>query len=489
MALYSGWQQFIHTYRQEDFVAEYEYDWDLYPQRMARYWHNRRYADNTIYTAVNTYLSLFKSKEKLYKNIRGLRNPISRLVQIEAAKVFGGTINYENFKEGAIRIADADDNLLDAIRTIWQWSNLETMKTPLVRSGATMGDTAIKVVDDVERKRTRLEILDPRKVQDVEFDGVGNVKEIVICYLETDRLTGIDNEYKEIITKEKFQIMRGKSAVEEYDNPYGFVPVRWIPHVNIGRNFGETTFHNSRGKIDNLNDLVSMLHMNMRIQASPKFTINKSGMPEQGSSPTTIAMSVDSEDKAPFIPIGDAGEIKPIVYNADLANGLELCLQLQAEIQADLPQLKLENISGKIGNTSGIAIENLYGDAIDIIEELQGTYIAGLKAATQMAISMAAYRGYDAFRAYSLDSYEAGVLDFEIKPKPVFKDKLTTKERLDMTIQAVNSEASSLILPQLEYDEDEIEMVENKQDERARVQMRNAFDGVFPPSQDDSLMA
>lgn len=475
----SAYGAFWASYRQEDFVAEQEFFWDDYEPRQARYWHNRRYADNTIYTSINLALTQFKWKEKLYQHIQGLRNPVARLVRVERSKVFGGLINYETFEDGAIAIAGADKALLGAIRNIWQWSNMDTMKGLLVSEGATMGDVALKVVDDIERQKVRLEVLDPRKVKRVVFDPVGNIKEIEICYIKTNEDTGKDYEFKEIIDKEAFYLYEGDTQTLEYPNPYGFVPVRWIKHADVGRNFGATSYHETRSKIDALNDLVTLLHTNIRQQAIPKFALEgKSSLPKQDSSPTTINVTADERDKAPILPIGE-GKLTPIVYNADIANGLQLAYQQQMEIEADLPQLALTRLRSEQPNTSGVAIENLYSDAVDVLEDTQVNYLAGLMAGTQMAISMAAYRGYEDFQAYSLDSYEAGTLDFELKPKPIFRSQLSREKRIELTLQAADSPASSLVLPLLDFDEEDIEEFENKKADESAAAIRGLYQGAF----------
>lgn len=475
----SAYGAFWASYNQEDFVAEEDFFWDDYEARMARYWHNRRYADNTIYTAINLALTQFKWKEKLYQHIQGLRNPVARLVRVEKSKIWGGLIDYETFNDGAIGIKDADENLLGAIRNIWQWSNMNVLKGLIVSEGATMGDVFLKQVDDVPRKKVRIEVLDPRKVKKVIFDSIGNIKAIEICYIRMNEDTGKEYEFTELIDKDHFELFEGETRIDEYKNPYGFVPVRGIKHADVGRNFGATSFHETRSKIDGLNDLVTLLHTNIRQQAVPKFALEgAASLPKQDSNPTTISVTADERDKAPILPIGNS-KLVPIVYNADIANGLVLALQQQAEIEADLPQLALTRMRSEMGNASGVAIENLYSDSVDILEDTQVNYLSGLHDATQMAISMAAYRGYEGFQAYSLESYEAGTIDFELKPKPIFRSQISKEKRIELTLQAADSSASSLVLPLLDYDDEDIQEFENKKADESASAIRGMYEAAF----------
>lgn len=470
-----GIQQAIQSYRAENFVAEIDYDWDGQTARMARYWHSRRYVDNTIYAAVNRYAAIFKFQEKLYKHIRGLYNPTGRLVDIESAKILGGAINYESFEDGALMINGADERLLEAIRTILQWSHFEQFKTRLTRDGASMGDVAIKLVDDIERQKICMEVLDPRKIPYVEFDQYGNVKYVIICYEKLDPLTSQWFEYREEISQAEFSFYKDGTLTDSYDNALGFVPLRWIKHRDVGLEFGATSFHNTRHKIDMVNDALSLLLHNVRMQVSTKFAVSKVSVARDSSgNPTTMNITTDRDDQAPFIEVGQ-GEIKPIVFPVAVHDALELATVQMAEIEADLPQLSLQRMRAEQSNTSGIAIENLYNDAADVIGETQANYYAGLRAALQMAISMGAYRGYEQFRAYNLNSYESGALDFDIKPKGIFQDKLSVEKKIELTIQAVTSPAVDLLLTKLGYTKEEVADFTAKKDMQAKRDSRNAM--------------
>jgi hypothetical protein len=496
-----GIQQAIQTYRAENFVAEIDYDWDSQTARMARYWHNRRYVDNTIYATVNRYAAVFKFQEKLYKHIRGLYNPTGRLVDIESAKILGGAVNYETFEDGALQIVGADDRLLDAIRTQLQWSHFEQFKTRLTRDGGSMGDVAIKLVDDIDRQKICMEVLDPRKIPYVEFDNYGSVKFVVICYEKLDPISGQWYEYKEEISKERFKTYKDGTPFDyedmstagtvEWANPYGFVPLRWIKHRDVGLDSGATSFHNARHKIDMVNDALSLLLHNVRMQVSTKFSVSKVNVSRDNSGqPVTMNISTDRDDQAPFIEVGE-GEIKPIVFPVAVSEALELAAVQMREIESDLPQLSLQRMRSEGGSqrgVSGIAIENLYNDAADVIAETQANYYAGLKAALQMGISMGAYRGYPQFRAYNPNSYEAGALDFDIRPKPLFQDKLSTKDTLELAMQAIKSEGSSILLPKLGFTPEQIEELEAKKDETARQNMRAAFSNLMGLDEEEAAV-
>lgn len=460
-AAYTGWQSAVYSYRQEYFVAEEDTQWDSYAARMARYYYNRRRIDGKLYSNVNRYATFFKQQEGLYKYIRDLRNPCSRLANAEKSKVWGGFVNYETFKDGAIVINGADDTLLEGIRTIWQWTNIHPFKNLLVYEGSSMGDTAIKVIDDTKKGKVYLEVLDPRKAKDVKFDSRGNVKEITIVYNKDDLATGKEYEYGEIITQDSFSIYRNGQLEKEWENPYGWVPVEWVKHVDVGKNFGETSFHNSASKIDNLNDLTTLLHDNIRRTVNTKYAVSKVSIPRDSSgNPISLGVSTDNRDTSPLIEVGEGGALTPIAYPVDIVGALQAIDAQMKEIEADMPILALQSIRNMGGSMSGVSIENLYSDGVDTVETLQGTYYQALISATQMALSIAAFRRYDNFRAFSLKSYEAGNLDFVIRPKPIFQDSLSVKDNVELTIKAVDSDAYRLVLLKLGYSEEEVDEFE-----------------------------
>jgi hypothetical protein len=483
----TGFVSFVQAYRQDYFVAGKEFHWDDYMARVSRYYHNQRLVDNTLYSAVNRTAVVYKNTEQLYKFIRGLRNPVSRLVNAEVDKVFGGFVNLETFEDGAIQIKGADKTLLEALRTIYQWTDISAFKNLLVRQGSSMGDVFILVVDDVAREKVYMEVLDADKVIDARFDARGNVTEIFICYERDDYGTRQKYDFGLHITKEMYRTFRndklyayseaeGGTGLSEWPNPYGFIPVRLTRHVDNGQLFGETSFHNARTKIDNLNDSVSLLHNNIRRIVETKYAVTgEATIPKDSSgNPISINVSTDTRDSSPLLQL-KGGDIKAIVFPLDILGTLKAIESQTQEIEADLPILALQQIRNLGGNMSGIAIENLYGDGLGAVATLQGNYYNSMIAASQMAISIASFRRYDGFRAYNLNSYENGSLDFTIRPKPVIQYTIPTDKNIELTMQAAESDAWTLVAPKLGYSKEEIEMIEEMKAAKTRQATRQSL--------------
>lgn len=430
-------------------VPREELGWETLDARLFRYYHADAYYNNTIYSTLVAYAAQHKQLKGLYKYIRAVYNPVARLVDLYVAKCYGGSIDMENLRKGALPIAQAEDPLRAAIRQMVIWSNLVTQKSVYVRNGAKFGDAVIKVVDDRARRKVRLEMLSPAIIKHANFDEVGNVKTVTIEYYRYEETqyspTGPIFEqktycYTEYIDGEKFQTFRdGKpyayyedaagNPVAEWPNEYGFVPLVIVPHKDVGLIWGANVFHTSVSKIDELNDAASLL--NDQVRKAVNLVWYYAGVAKKDE----LNISVDQKDGIPAVygPVGS--QPHPMVANLDLAAALQNVQAILIEIERDMPELSLHRIR-EGGNLTAPGIEAGYSDAIEKIVEARGNYDDGLVRALQMGISIGGYNRYDNFLPFSLDSYRMGNLEFTIAERPVVKDQLSRKERLDLLKQS-----------------------------------------------------
>ncbi|QPC83771.1 hypothetical protein G4Y79_05170 [Phototrophicus methaneseepsis] len=467
MATKASYVAFIQTFNQDSLLADSHFQWDSYQARQFRYWLNARYYDDTMYLALAQFAESLKEEQNLYDKIRSLRNPVTRLVKLEAAKVFGGSLNYFDMTQGVMPLQFTStsgtvdqETLTAAIRQVWQWSAMEKFKNTLPLQGGKFGDSFINVVDDRARRKVYMQWLDPRRVYDMTVDHMGNIKEIDIRYIrdEIDPDTGKklkEYEYQLLIDSDSFRYFKDKEPFDyvnnikdgpqaAYRNEYGFVPIRHIAHVDSAQKFGQTSFAESINKINNLNDLVSLLHDNIRKVVQSRHALFSDGDPEESKG--EIQVTTEHRDQSPYIIMGQGDRIEPIINPIPILETLEAARDQQREIDADMPQLALQKIRQTDQSMSGVAIQNLYGDAIDLTQAVQGNYIAGIVAATQMAISIGALNRYDNMTAYSLDSYQDGATLFAIQPKPIFQDNMTQKDKLDLVVRTLGDKAWKIVL-------------------------------------------
>lgn len=462
-ALTAGWTAY-QTYNL-DYLAPWEVsDWDSLAARQFRYEFLQLYYYNQIYTSLETYATQHKknSNQGLYKSIRAIYNPVGRLVDTYASKVYGGQLDFSNLTGGAIPLVGADDRLQEAIRQLWVWSNWQNEKNVFVRSGAMLGDTFLKVVDERDKGKVRLEVLHPGLIQECAFDGVGNITAVSIVYPRLDEWNK-PRAYEERITKESFATFRdgqpfawysdgAGQGVVEWPNEYGFVPLVHVPHKRTGPRFGLAAAQNILGKIDENNSQGSRLNDQISKVVNSVWTVT--GV--KASSELTNNFDVaDTKGILPMIYAPEGAVFTPLVNTLDLSAALANVQNLLAEIERDNPELALSRIRESGGNLTAPGIKSAYSDAIDLIVDASSNYDWGQVRATQMAVTIGGLGGYKGFTGYSLTSYDNGDLDFAIGERPIITDTLSQSERVTFLMNSGAPQAA--VWQEIGFSPDQVE--------------------------------
>jgi hypothetical protein len=492
-ALQVGWNAGMTTWRGTS-LSYLHANFDSFDARMFRYDRYDEWYENVMFSALNAYVTSMRTQMHLYRHIREIYNPVQRLARLESAKVSGGEIDWVNgLKTGAVPIVGADETLVEAIKQILKWSNWGTQKGPYTLQGAKKGDSFLKVIDDIDRARVRLEVLNPRKVRYCQFDEVGNIKTITIQYYATDE-EGKDFIYREEIDQDFFYYWRvynlnaddrafPREASERVPNPYGFVPVRHVPHRKEEDSpYGRTSFSGSLSKIIQLNDVAAPTHDGVRLGVDPKY-VAKGGMMRD-----TRTDEERKRDEVTVLMIPKDGDFFPVGLQLSIADALSAMAMLIKEIEYDMPQLALQDIRNRSGDTTGPAIRGAYSDATDLLLEVMANYDQGVISALQMAISVGAYRyrssgekraAYRAFAAYDPESsYQNGELDFYIKPREIFPDEITKERRIQLLNESVDKDTFPYVARELDVPEEDIDLIMASKQEQAAQQAAAAIRGL-----------
>lgn len=454
--------------------------WDDYGYRMRRYHMYSRYYNNRIYFDPTMLATIQQMRPGLYKHIRGVYNPVNRVVRVYPSKIYGGQLDFELLRDGAIPIQQADDRLKGAIRQLWIWSNWQRNKTLYVKYGAIFADSSIKVIDEPAAGKVRMEVLDPRKIIDAQIDAVGNVKHIRIEFEKKDPITEQKYTYGEIINGEEFVTYRDGEefpfyvdgtgvAVSRWRNEYGFVPVVLAQHIVTDGVWGENPYHASLTKIDEINDQAALMNDQIRKVINPLWFASgvKAG--------TNLEVQAGDRDGISIIKSGDGATMTPMVAPLDIANAGANIRDLLGELERDLPELLLARMLDT-GKVTATAVRTAASAGISRIEEAMGNYDDALIRAQQMAVSIGGYRGYENFAGYSLDSYASGDLAHFIGPRLVIEDELTRHEK----VQALGSAGHTrLQLQEMGYSEDVIEEAMAESDMRTRAAVRGLAEAAF----------
>ena len=400
-------------------------DFDNRLQRYDLLW---RYYTNDLYDDLTAY----KGARGLYRHIRGLYNPVTRLTDFYVAKIWGGQLDYDGLA-GAVPIEADNKAILPALALLWKWSNWAAKKNLAVRWGACLGDMVIKVVDDQQRKNVYLQVMHPRMIKDAQFDYRGNITSCVIEYTdsepsETQEGVYIDFTYREEITKEKFSTFKNEEPFDyfgygnEWDNPYGFIPLVLAPHIDCGLDWGLSVAHDGRTTIDELNDQVCVFSDRMRKGNNPPWLLAGVSKPRDGDidlSTDTATTTDKAQRQTDNILYGSEGaKAQAIVSDVGLGQTLDYILSLQGELEQKYPELALYRM--RESGMSGVALRITYQDVVDKVIEARGNYDDGLVRAQQMALSIGGEAGY--FQGFNLKSYAAGDEVHRIGERPVLRE-------------------------------------------------------------------
>lgn len=489
----------VRAYNEQALVPDETFGWDTYEARLFRYFHYQTYADNTVYSRLISYATTHRERSKLYQHTRAIYNPVARQNRLIVSNVYQGAIDLETMTDGAIPIKTDNETVVDALRQVMKWSKLGQQLSLYVKWAALYGDCAIKVVDDKAGEKVRLELLHPGKIRECEFDEVGNVKSAIIEYERVDDAnvsamlptrSGASEQgqrlpytYTEKITRDKFQTFKNGepfafytdangNGLTEWDNEYGFVPLVVAHYDQAGTKWGLNSFYSSLRKIDEINDAASLI--NDQVRKSVNLIWYFAGVRQ--STELSASTAAEAKDKVPAIYAPEGSQPYPMIGNLPIADALSNLQNMLNELERDMPELALQRIREGSALTAP-GVRTGYSDAIGNIQNARKNLDPALVSALQMATSIGGYNRYDGFQSFTLDSYQRGDIDFDIRERPVIGDSLSKQERIT-ALQGVSDKPPTiqrLILKELDYADSDIDEVVAETEAKAREQQALDF--------------
>lgn len=417
-------------------------DWSSLDARRLRYRVLWAWYEQTSYRDVHTWAEAYRKDYALYKDVRALYNPAYRLGEFWKAHLFGGLLDPEAGERGAIPIHTENERLRGAIAELWRWSKWQVRKDILSGRGTILGDAAVQVIDDVERQRVYLDLLHPGLLDDVVRDPFGNVKgytlrevrldprggERTVAYKEVVSRDGEFVRYETFLNGEPYawpgNLDRTGNPVSAWAEPYGFVPLVLIQHNDVGLDWGWSELHPIRSKVQEADDLASMISDQARKAVSPVWLMT--GM--KSSTITLTGATADSDTPAPgreeikaiWGAPSDAKAV-PMVANMQFAGLLEHLKSVLKELERDVLELS-PDIHTASGDASGRALRTARQPVAAKAAQRRAAYDGAMVAAQQMAIAIGGWRGYAGYEGFGLDSYAKGDLEHNIAERPVFPE-------------------------------------------------------------------
>lgn len=445
-------EQMVTSNPERDWMSFDQVYYDTFEARRVRYDILWSLYESTVYRNVHEWAVTYKTRFALYKYIRSIYNPSYRLGEFWKSHLWGGHLDPMAGDTGALPIIteQAAEPLRAAIAAVWLESNFALAKDVWTLKGAVMGDTIVRVVDDVLKGSVYFEQLSPSSIAELITDEMGNVQGYTLVkqveyngrwveFKETcERTDTMDILYKTYLNDTQFDWGNGAEWVE----PYGFVPMVHIQHNDIGGGFGWSELHPMRSKLHEVDDIASMLSDQIRKGINPKWLfagvkkddngkVNRTAdrattdRPEPGREQQQALYSTDANAKA-----------HALVADIDIIGALEHITGIVKEIERDYPELRFDNLRTS-GEVSGEALRVARKPAETKVGQRRANYDAGLVKLNQMAVSIGGMRSYFPF---SLDSYEAGALDHHIGERPVFRsDKIDDLQEEQLFWQAAKA--------------------------------------------------
>lgn len=447
----------LTAFREDAYLPLPETAWDAYESRLFRIQTADRYYNNVAYNTLTIYAAQVmrrKIDNKLYKRIRGIYNPVNRLVETYVAKLYGGKIDLDKLTTGALPIINADDNLRAALVQLVLWSNWRTQKSLFARQGTNYGNAFLKVVDDTTLGRVRMEVLHPGKIKELEKDSSGTIQRVIIEYERDENAVAYQPAdswwskkathylYTEIIDKDSFSTYRdgepypyytdsNGNKVSKWDNPYGFVPLSNVAHNDQGMVWGMNAYQTALPKIDEINDQASLLSDAVRTNVDISWLFIGMQQPDTAKSNTTYSDDKRDDRKAIYVTPRDGQTVdaKALVGNLNIADTVTHIDKLLEELERDMPELAMHRLRMS-GQQTAPGVKASYNDAIDRFQEAQGNYDSCLAKALTMGVAIGGFRGYDGFQKYNLETFTGGAADFYIDGRPIIDDELGKSEKI-----------------------------------------------------------
>jgi hypothetical protein len=354
--------------------------------RETDYSRNLRYRRNWRYYQNLPYLD---PRPGAYAKLRAIFNQVTKIVDVDSRFTMGERLQVQ-----------AETEVEQAINRLWKGSDFQQEKYLLARYGACCGDAFLKVVDNRAWELNpdpdsdvpvRLNILPPEAVAP-RYDPHDR-RHLLACKIEY--VYGRD-VHKEVITRDEVLIYDShdpERVAERYPNPLGFIPIVHIRNLDIGEEFGLCSFHNLLPTIDAVNELASFMFDMVRVYADPviigrgmeRGSLRKQTVDEAGRPVATVWWVPNPE-----------GSFEFLEWSGNLPDVLAFLDRIQMSVERNTPELALSGLRER-QDLSGYSLSLHLVELVRKINEMRGSYFAGLERANRMALRILEIQGHGDF--------------------------------------------------------------------------------------------
>jgi hypothetical protein len=406
--------------------------------------------ENNLYDNVHAaWAPRLKASYGLPRDMRGCYNPGFRLGNFWGTHTWVGKL--DPYKQNG-RVADSacpilteNEAIRPALERLWRDSQWAINKELTARTGAVLGDVALRVEDDTEAGKVRILPVNPATIAWAKPDYQGNVDAYVIVERRRDprfdprtedpgRQRSV--EYQERVARDgdtiyyetylDGEIYPWNGVSGKYEVRYGFVPLVLFPHMKALPDscWGWGEFQGAFAKAIETDRVASELHTQIRKSAHPKFFVAGTNPDPRGklTVPETESTREDPQPEAHELAMvygGIGSTCVPMLYTLDIQfTSMEIQNQLM-NLEKDYPELRYDSARAT-GDASAKALREVRKACESKVHGRRVVYDDALVRAHKMALAIGGWRGYEGYEAFDLGSYAAGDLDHSIGERTVF---------------------------------------------------------------------
>ena len=268
--------------------------------------------------------------------------------------------------------------------------------------------------------------------------------------------------------------------------PYGFVPMVFIKHNDVGLDFGWSEMHANRSKFMEVDDLASKLSDHIRKEVDPPWLF--SGVSKGASTPkttsgggTTESPQKGREEKPALYSSDPNASAQALVSNLNIADTSAHILSVLEKLEKEYPELNISLDEIK-GDLSGRAIQINREPAKDRVVQRRPNYDDAIVRAHMMALSIGGYREHEEFSGISLESFGNGDLDHMIGNRPVFSKTIYDELEEDTEFWKSAKTASEagvplpVFLDMKGWEQEEIEKITNSVEYKSKIAALKAME-------------
>lgn len=444
-----------------------------------RYVVAEQYYDNTMFDIINRANSVgvgsrlgrnygygngaYKARHGLYRNIRAIRNPMRRAIDWYPGKLYPGAMTPDGMAlpDGTPCCLPFDSDTPEELRLVvaqaFAWGNFDALRWEFGVSLPMLGDQFGEVEIDWDRGKIYPKLIHPGYVVDAEWNGSGD---LIMYRLEipmNDPVTHQGYKWGKRVDRKWITTYRdnepcgydGQPAV--IPNHWGFVPAAWCQFRNVGGQHGASLSDGVRGKIDELNNILSPIHdyigkfvnQGVVISGTNRKDFEAANESRNAGKPTSERDNPESGKQSLnyFFTPKDVTFTK-LIDNLGLGEADNHVDRMIKEIEADLPEATIDDQIRQFRTPpSGEALKQMFGNVEPRVFQAQGAADSFWMTLAQMCVSIGGElansgawgfgrdltKAQQKFLPFGLASYTRGDLDMTWLPRPLFANSQAEK--------------------------------------------------------------